>query len=196
MLTVKNRHFFVAQFNLASDVCQQVAQLYPAFRFHGGSQYFAHLSLQCTAVLRRPNPDGTMHLFRHIPDRYCSHVCNLLLIAVKSIIRTAFKYIKDYQAHPSCWFGASFLALNSACSLALRRASSLGALFGDVFNHRRMARFRLALGRQGVAFQTLGHLSARQGGQFLAVALPGPLLEPVGPLATLAGGLRKAVLVP
>jgi hypothetical protein len=130
MVTVENRHFFVGQFHLAPDVCQQVAQLYPAFRFHSGSQNFAHLGLQCTAILRRPNPDGTMHLFRHIPDRYCSHVCNPSLIAVKSIIQTAFKHIKGYRPRPLRWFGLSFLALNSACSLALRRASSLGAGVG------------------------------------------------------------------
>src|SRR5699024_6126623 len=60
----------------------------------------------------------------------CSHVCNLLLIAVKSIIQTAFNHIKGYRPRPLCLLVLSFLTLNSTCSLALRRASSLSVGVG------------------------------------------------------------------
>jgi hypothetical protein len=52
------------------------------------------------------------------------------LISLKSIIKSAFKYIKHYRPRPLRWFDCSFLVFNPACSLALRRASSLGAGVG------------------------------------------------------------------
>ena len=94
MVTVKCRCFIVSQFHLTHDACQQVAQLYPAFRFHCGGQNVAHLGLKCITVVLHPDSDGSMYLFRHIPDRYCFHIYKLLLIVLESIAQIAFRYIR------------------------------------------------------------------------------------------------------
>jgi hypothetical protein len=100
MVTIKNRHFFFSQFHFAPNICKQVAQPHPALRFHGSSQYLAHLGLQCMAIVGRPHTDRSMHFFRYVPDRYRSHVQYSNLIALKAMSSFAFKSCKHYLRLP------------------------------------------------------------------------------------------------
>src|SRR5690606_24975566 len=63
----------VREANLPADGGQGVTHPYPVLRLDRRRQDLAHLGLRTAAVLRRPHPQGPVHVFRHASDRQDCH---------------------------------------------------------------------------------------------------------------------------